>query len=250
GLARGAARRSRRGAPSPRRPAPRRRTCRPPRRCGGQVPSSSRHVTCCYVSTRGRARTVREPPPPAHHDMLALLLGRTPRILAACIAFCASTLFAGLAGAATLTYSVALDTDSSAATGCTMPSANGPLAGIDRVLDITITTSGANATVGPVAMRSCSSGALGSPSTIDAGGWAVGIGEGSGGADVIEAALPLSLLPPAATIRAIVLADDGAGGNDATAPFTIVLAAAPPPPPRPSIPVPLSPWLIVALGIG
>jgi RHS repeat-associated protein len=181
--------------------------------------------------------------------MLALLLGRTPRILAACIAFCASTLFAGLAGAATLTYSVALDTDSSAATGCTMPSANGPLAGIDRVLDITITTSGANATVGPVAMRSCSSGALGSPSTIDAGGWAVGIGEGSGGADVIEAALPLSLLPPAATIRAVALADDGAGGSDATAPFTIVLAAAPPPP-QPSIPVPLSPWLIVALGIG
>jgi RHS repeat-associated protein len=182
--------------------------------------------------------------------MPELPLRRTPRMLAACVALGASTLVTGLATAATLTYRVALDIDSSAATGCTLASANGPVAGIDQVLEITVTTSAANAAVAPVAMRACSGGVLGSPSTIDAGGWAVGIGEGSGGADVIEAARPLALLPPAATIRAIVLADDGAGSDDATAPFTIVLAAAPPPPPPPSIPVPLSPWLAVVLGVG
>lgn len=175
----------------------------------------------------------------------------TPRALAAYLALCASMLFAGFAGAATLTYSIAFDTDASAATGCTVASANGPLAGIEQVLDVTVTTSAASATVGPVTMRACSGGALGSATTIDGGGWAVGIGEGSGGTDAIEAALPLARLPPGATVRAFALADDGAGGVDATAAFTIVLAAAPPPPaPPPSIPVPLSPWLAVALGVG
>ena len=103
----------------------------------------------------------------------------------------------GLAGtnaiAATVTIGIALDTDNNAATGCTISTANGSVAGIEMVGAAIISTSVNGATVARLERQSCAGGALGAPSTYDNGGWNVGFGNGTSGRAVVEASIPRHL---------------------------------------------------------
>ncbi|MEO8303996.1 MAG: hypothetical protein ABI724_07740, partial [Betaproteobacteria bacterium] len=141
-------------------------------------------------------------------------------------------------------FSVLLDTDNNPATGCTVPSANGPVAGIELVATTVVTTSIDGAIVSRLERQSCDSGALSAPVVYDPGGWTVGLGNGTGATAVIETSIPLALLPSGATMKAVVAATNATAGQDATAAFFISLAA---PGGGGVTPVPLSPWLVLPL---
>ncbi|MDG4597334.1 MAG: hypothetical protein P9F75_16885 [Candidatus Contendobacter sp.] len=67
-----------------------------------------------------------------------------------------------------------------------MATVNGNFAGVDRRLVTTITVGASTATVGGVQLQSCVGGAFGAATWSDPGGWPVGLGNGAGGAAVIE----------------------------------------------------------------
>ena len=147
--------------------------------------------------------------------------------------------------AGTTTIGVGLDTDNNPATGCVLSTPNGPVPGIEQVASTVVTTTVNGATVTRLERQVCIGGVLGAPTLYDNGGWNVGLGNGTSGSAVVETSIPLSVLPPAGTMKAVVVADNGTGGQDATATFAItVLPASGPAGP---IMVPLTPWLVPLL---
>lgn len=170
------------------------------------------------------------------------LRGASVLLLVALLGFAAPS-----AWSATVTYSLALDSDASSATGCTIATANGALAGVDSVYSTVITTTVGGATVTRLERRTCIGTTLVAPVVYDSGGWPVGLGNGSGGVAVIESALPLTMLVPNVAMRAVVISDDGSGGSDATSPFNLTVTAAPGA--EGIVPVPLSPWMLPPLAL-
>ncbi|MEO8306030.1 MAG: RHS repeat-associated core domain-containing protein [Betaproteobacteria bacterium] len=159
----------------------------------------------------------------------------------------AAALVAPCVVAGTVTVSVALDTDSNPGTGCMYATVDGPVPGIEQVATTVVTTTAGGASVTRLERQPCIGGSFAAPVVFDTGGWSVGIGNGVGGSAVVESSIPLSMLPPAALMRAVVTANDGAGGQDATSPFTIALAPAAAL--GPAAPIPLSPWLLPPLAL-
>ncbi len=164
------------------------------------------------------------------------------------MAFVAATTSAGVSSAAVVSYSLLLDTDNDSATGCGVSSPAGPIAGIEQIATTVISTTSTGASVTLLARQVCSGGAMGAAATYDAGGWNVGLGNGTSGAAVIESSMPLAMLPAGATMRAVVLSSGG-GAQDVTSPFAITLQAVSGPV-NPVVPVPLSPWLVPLLAVG
>jgi RHS repeat-associated protein len=149
--------------------------------------------------------------------------------------------------AAAPSVGVALDTDDDPATGCTIATADGPLAGVELVVTARIVTTAVDARVDRLERQACAGGALGGPVGYDEGDWAVGLGAGTGGSSVVELSIPRTMLPRGGTAKAAVVASDGSSGSDATGAFRIALAA--PAAIGASVPVPLSPWLVVPLAL-
>ena len=104
--------------------------------------------------------------------------------LLGCLLFLAS--FAS--GAAELR--VLIDSDRNDATGCTVATVNGAFTGVEYVLNTTVNTTVYPPTVGAVTRQSCVGGVLDAPVGVHPGGWAVGIGLGTGGYDVVETFFP------------------------------------------------------------
>ncbi len=70
---------------------------------------------------------------------------------------------------------VFFDTDSNRATGCTIPTANGPVVGVDQVLTTSVTVNGGAGTVTGVTRQVCINGLFfGDPVPVN-GGWNVGV---------------------------------------------------------------------------
>ncbi len=70
---------------------------------------------------------------------------------------------------------VFFDTDSNRATGCTIPTANGPVAGVEQVLTTSVTVNGGTGTVTGVTRQVCVNGLFfGDPVPVN-GGWNVGV---------------------------------------------------------------------------
>src|SRR5579871_7003187 len=92
----------------------------------------------------------------------------------------------GAAHGADQRFALLLDTDNSTATGCTVATAKGPVAGVDEVWTTVVATSAASVTVMEVDRQDCSGGVLGSPAIVSSGGWAVGMGNGVSGTGAIE----------------------------------------------------------------
>ncbi|MBK8742232.1 MAG: PASTA domain-containing protein [Betaproteobacteria bacterium] len=134
--------------------------------------------------------------------------------------------------AATATYAVLLDTDANPATGCTVTTVKGPFAGVEQMLTTTVTTTASGATVSGVTQQVCAGGSFGAPASVDAGGWPVGFGNGSGGTAAVETYIPLALLGNASSLRLAVVSAGGGGadaivaGADGLAPEVVLVPAA------------------------
>jgi len=149
----------------------------------------------------------------------------------------------GWTQAGSSTVNLLLDTDRNESTGCSVSVPGGTMAGVDKVFSVVVNTTASSATVQGLERRVCVAGVLGAAQVYDAGGWAVGMGNGQGGMAVIEASLPLAELTSGLQPIARVSTNDGQAGEDATNAFNIVWAAAD----GAAVPVPLSPSLLLAL---
>ena len=106
-------------------------------------------------------------------------------------------------------YQILLDTDHNPATGCTVTTVNGNFAGVDQRLVTTVTIGTNTAMVSGVQAQNCVNGAFGAAVWNAAGGWPVGLGNGTNGAAVIETFLPLSALNGPGPLRLGVISQAG-----------------------------------------
>ncbi len=111
---------------------------------------------------------------------------------------------------------ILVDADAEPATGCTVPTPEGPFDGVEWILTTTIETVAVpspSATVTEVTKQACvdaSSDTFGPPVVVDPGDWPVGVDLGLDAFDVVETYLPLSDLPAnGLRIRVAVVSDDG-----------------------------------------
>jgi methionine-rich copper-binding protein CopC len=152
-------------------------------------------------------------------------------------AFCATASQA----AATSEFRALLDLDNNPGTGCTVATADGPFTGVERVLVTTVDLTQTPPAVISVASQVCTVPAtntfgplvpITSPFTPP---WPVGVGNGTGGADVVETYLPLGGASATAIrlgFTADVVGGTGAADADLTTTGTpggapIILSAAP-----------------------
>ncbi len=159
---------------------------------------------------------------------------------------------AGPAAAGSHSFVVALDTDNTASTGCSVTTAKGVFPGVERAVETTVTTTTADARVTSVRLLTCSGGALGSPQVVDPGSWPVVPGTGDQGTAAIETYVPLSSLGPTRLVHVAIASTAEAGGSDAMiatpagGPILIPLDAAPE---AAAIPL-LSDRLLLLLAVG
>ncbi|MGE3104571.1 MAG: tandem-95 repeat protein, partial [Lysobacterales bacterium] len=123
-------------------------------------------------------------------------------------------------------YSVYVDSDDNAATGCALSLPGGSFTGADARLEALIAT-GASPSVTSLSLSACSGGVFPAGSVIG-GGYPVGTNNGTGGADVVELAGPLAQLSTRGRARVrLAFASDNGVGSDLLATRT-GLAGAPP----------------------
>ncbi|WP_033408949.1 Ig-like domain-containing protein [Rudaea cellulosilytica] len=113
--------------------------------------------------------------------------------------------------AQTYTYSIYVDADNSAATGCSVSLPGGNIAGAESVLTATI-NAGSPPQVAQVTRSTCAGGSFGAP--VGFGNAAVSVGAGNGGTTSIELSGALaSIAPGATTIRLYVVAQSTDGSD-------------------------------------
>ncbi len=174
------------------------------------------------------------------------------RRIAHALVFAGACIVAASALAAEQRFALLLDTDNSAATGCTVATAKGAVAGVDQVWTTVVTTSTTAVTVMEIDKQVCSGGTLGSAVEAAAGGWPVGMGNGVDGTGAIESWVPRSALPASGTMKVVVTGTNADGGADATAAFLVDLGSTVVPA-TPAQPIPMAPLLaplLVALLAG
>lgn len=89
------------------------------------------------------------------------------------------------------TYSVLIDSDNDAATGCTVATPNGPMAGVDARLDAQISFEPLQVQTQQLSL--CEGGSFSAPQSL-AAGHPVGIDNGPGPTDVVELGFEIALL--------------------------------------------------------
>lgn len=133
-----------------------------------------------------------------------------PRLLAAGLLSAGAAVAAGAA-----TLDVLVDSDTNAATGCTVATPAGPFAGVEFIVTTTVDASVSPPLVTGVTRSDCVAppGTFSSPANVDAGGWSVGVGGGTAGYDVIESYAPVGA--PQGRYRLGFVFNDPAAGGDA-----------------------------------
>ena len=122
--------------------------------------------------------------------------------------------------AQTYTHSALIDSDNDAMTGCTVTTAAGTVSGVE--LRVTASVSAIPPQVDSVTREVCSGGVLGAPVAIG-GGYPVALNTGTGGADGIEMAFPVTALPGAGTDDwQVAYQSQSALGADQMGPVTAV----------------------------
>gem|GEM_PF-4996958 len=145
---------------------------------------------------------------------------------------CAKALLCALAFAVPIShaaehkFSLLLDTDNAAVTGCVITTADGSVSGVERVNTAVVTTTTTTATVTRLEQQTCVGGALTAATTYDAGGWSAGLGNGTNGSAAIEFSVPLSSLAGGGTVKALAVSRNALGQQDATGSFLINVANA------------------------
>ena len=125
---------------------------------------------------------------------------------------------ASAAFAATTTVSTLIDSDNNMASGCTVSTANGPFAGVDRVLNTVVVTDATGYRIQSINLQFCNGGALGAPSVIDASSTPLARGNGTSGATAVETYIPNRFLPAEGQkmrVGVTTLGSDGLTGADA-----------------------------------
>jgi hypothetical protein len=107
-------------------------------------------------------------------------------------------------------HRVYLDLDNNPATGCSVTTAAGAVNGAE--LRLTATVTGLPPTVTSATRETCSAGSFGSPQA-QASGYPVGLGNGSGGADVVEFSTLLDGLGASGTARLIFVSSSATGAD-------------------------------------
>jgi len=110
------------------------------------------------------------------------------------------------ARAGVYTYQVLFDTDNAPATGCGVPvrdaTIDATFPGVERLVTVTVSRTLTDATTTGITVQQCVSGTtFGAPQTVSSGGWPVGIGNGTGGGDVIEGFAPIATLGSPTLVR-------------------------------------------------
>jgi Bacterial cadherin-like domain/Bacterial Ig domain/IPTL-CTERM motif len=124
-----------------------------------------------------------------------------------------------------------LDLDNDPTTGCVVPTADGPFAGVEQVLITTVSTANPPE-VTSLTRQICAGAVFGPPSSISAPfppPWPVGLGVGVNGSAVIETYLPLSLAPHGNEIRLGFASEITSGGSGQDALLTTTGAQGAPP---------------------
>jgi len=136
-----------------------------------------------------------------------------------------------LLGAATLALSaapssafehvlrLAMDTDNLTATGCDWSleevSGTSLASGVEHLVVVSVDASTSPPQVSRVTLQDCLNSVFGVASEVSPGNWPVGLGTGGSGTDVVEFALPTSLLGASPNLRLYAGAQSAAGGRDA-----------------------------------
>ena len=126
--------------------------------------------------------------------------------------------FPVLTQAATTEFRVLLDTDMSAATGCSVTTPAGPFVGVDQILVTTVDSTASGSTVTSVVRQVCSFGTLGAPIPVTAPvPYAVGVA-GASGNSYVESVIPIAALgsPAPTVIRVAFLVATGASVDSIT----------------------------------
>lgn len=119
---------------------------------------------------------------------------------------------AGIPISANYAYSVLLDLDNNATTGCSVSVQDAVTAATVSGVEWTVTTeversSGSEARVVQVTAAKCTAGSFGVPVEVDPGDWPVGNDTGAGGADVVETFIERNRLGnPVGTARLVFVA--------------------------------------------
>jgi methionine-rich copper-binding protein CopC len=131
---------------------------------------------------------------------------------------------AAMAVPATSQFVALLDLDDNPSTGCTVTTADGPFKGVEQMLVTTVDLTQTPPQVISVARQACTNpgtNTFGAPIPITspfAPPWAVGMGDGTSGSEVVETYVPLGNLSVGTTIRFGFTANvvGGTGAADAT----------------------------------
>ncbi len=113
-------------------------------------------------------------------------------------------------------FRVLLDLDNDAGTGCTVMTVDGPFDGVEQMLITGVATDASGSNVTGASRRECvdpSTDAFGTPISVQAGPWPVGLGNGPAGEDVIETVFPKDQLTHP-TIRVGFMSSENALGNE------------------------------------
>jgi len=113
-------------------------------------------------------------------------------------------------------FRVLLDLDNDAGTGCTVMTVDGPFDGVEQMLITGVATDASGSNVTGASRRECvdpSTDAFGTPISVQAGPWPVGLGNGPAGEDVIETVFPKDQLTHP-TIQVGFMSSENALGNE------------------------------------
>lgn len=139
-----------------------------------------------------------------------MLLSGANRLLAFGI-LCLGILLSQVAGAAT--FSILVDNDDNASTGCTVTTTGGAFAGVEYLVTTTVDTDVYPPVVIGLARQDCVGGGdFGTPVQLDPGGWPLGIGIGTSGYDVLETYFPTPT-PDGRRRLGFILSDAGSSSD-------------------------------------
>ena len=125
-----------------------------------------------------------------------------------------ATAFAGatLAGAATTTFGVLLDTDNNINSGCTISTVDGSFAGVESVLNTTVVADSSGYRVTGITLQTCTGSSLSAPVTLDSAAYPVARGFGANGTSAVETYIPIAYLPRSGLKMRLGLTTTGGGG--------------------------------------
>ncbi len=119
---------------------------------------------------------------------------------------------ATVAGAATTTFGVLLDTDNNASSGCAINTADGSFAGVETVLSTTVVADSSGYRVTSRTLQTCTGSGLSTPVVLDSTAFPVARGYGVNGASAVETYIPVIFLPRTGLKMRLGLTTVGADG--------------------------------------